>query len=150
MIEPNRVQPPTTRRLKRFAEPEITSAVSVWRSMLAASVNSVEKRRAARAYDPRLEMFGFILLARAFVVLTVVILLVRLGQPQVAAGAVVREPRSARARLSGAVSNWRCVGAPLVGARSAFRARRGWRAATRAAPTKAGVPGARFVSANGF
>ena len=79
MIEPNRVQPPTTRRLKRFAEPEITSAVSVWRSMLAASVNSVEKRRAARAYDPRLEMFGIILLAPAFVVLTVVILLVLLA-----------------------------------------------------------------------
>jgi hypothetical protein len=66
---------PTPRRPKRFAEPEVASAMSVWRSMLAASVNSVEKHRAERAYDPRLEMFGIILLAPAFVVLTVVILL---------------------------------------------------------------------------
>ena len=71
------IQPPTPRRPKRFAEPEITSAISVWRSMLAASVNSVEKqRRAYRAHDPRLEMFGIILLAPPFAVLTVVILLV--------------------------------------------------------------------------
>lgn len=73
------IQPPTPRRPKRFAEPEITSAIAVWRSMLAASVNSVEKRRAYRAYDPRLEMFGIIVLAPAFVALTVVILLVLLA-----------------------------------------------------------------------
>ncbi|HEY6255241.1 MAG TPA: hypothetical protein VIY51_05550 [Xanthobacteraceae bacterium] len=73
------IQPPTPRHPKRFAEPEITSAMAVWRSMLAASVNSVEKRRAYRAYDPRLEMFGIILLAPAFVVLTIVILLVLLA-----------------------------------------------------------------------
>ena len=44
-IQPNRIQPLMSRRPKRFAEPEITSAIAVWRSMLAASVNSVEKRR---------------------------------------------------------------------------------------------------------
>jgi hypothetical protein len=47
--------------------------------MLAASVNSVEKRRASRTYDPRLEMFGIILLAPAFAALTVAILLVLLA-----------------------------------------------------------------------
>ena len=73
------IQPPTPRRPKRFAEPEITSPVAVWRSMLAASVNSLEQRRAYRAHDPRLEMFGIIVLAPAFVVLTVVILLVLLA-----------------------------------------------------------------------
>jgi hypothetical protein len=74
------IQPPAPRRPKRFAEPEVTSAISVWRSMLAASVNSVEKqRRAYRAHDPRLEMFGIILLAPPFAVLTVVILLVLLA-----------------------------------------------------------------------
>jgi Flp pilus assembly protein TadB len=72
-------QPSTSRRPKRFAEPEVTSAISVWRSLLAASVNSVEKRRAHRAYDPRLELFGIILLAPAFAALTVVILLVLLA-----------------------------------------------------------------------
>lgn len=66
---------PTPRRPKRFAEPEITSATAVWQSMLVASVDAVEKHRAKRAYDPRLEMFGIILLAPAFVVLTVLILL---------------------------------------------------------------------------
>jgi lipopolysaccharide/colanic/teichoic acid biosynthesis glycosyltransferase len=73
------VQPQTPRRPKRFAEPEITSPIAVWRSMLAASVNSIEQRRARRSYDPRLEMFGIIVLAPAFVVLTVVILLVLLA-----------------------------------------------------------------------
>lgn len=74
------IQPPAPRRPKRFAEPEITSAIAAWRSMLAASVNSVEKqRRAYRAHDPRLEMFGIILLAPPFAVLTVVILLVLLA-----------------------------------------------------------------------
>jgi hypothetical protein len=73
------VQPPTPRRPKRFAEPEITSPIAVWRSLLAASVTSIEHRRAYRAHDPRLEMFGIILLAPAFVVLTVVILLVLLA-----------------------------------------------------------------------
>jgi hypothetical protein len=72
-------EPQTPRRPKRFAEPEITSPIAVWRSMLAASVNSVEKRRAYRAHDPRLEMFGIIVLAPAFVALTVVILLVLLA-----------------------------------------------------------------------
>jgi len=47
--------------------------------MLAASVTSIEQRRAYRAHDPRLEMFGIILLAPAFVVLTVMILLVLLA-----------------------------------------------------------------------
>jgi uncharacterized membrane protein len=69
-------EPQTPRRPKRFAEPEIASPISVWRSMLAASV---EKRRAYRAHDPRLEMFGIIVLAPAFVALTVVILLVLLA-----------------------------------------------------------------------
>jgi len=73
------VQPQTPRRPKRFAEPEITSAIAVWRSMLAASVNSIEQRRAGRRYDPRLEMAGIIVLAPAFVVLTVVILLALLA-----------------------------------------------------------------------
>jgi hypothetical protein len=74
------IQPPTPRRPKRFAEPEITSAITVWRSMLTASVNSVEQqRRAYRAHDPRLEMFGIILLAPPFAVLTVVILLALLA-----------------------------------------------------------------------
>jgi hypothetical protein len=70
---------PTPRRPNRFAEPEITSAMAVWRSMLVASVNSVEKHRAERAYDPRLEMFGIILLAPAIAVLTVLILLALLA-----------------------------------------------------------------------
>ena len=69
----------TPRRPKRFAEPELASPIAVWRSMLAASVDSVEKRRAYRPHDPRLEMFGIILLAPAFVVLTVAILLVLLA-----------------------------------------------------------------------
>jgi hypothetical protein len=73
------VQPQTPRRPKRFAEPEITSAVAVWRSMLAASVSSIEQRRAHRSYDRRLEMAGIIVLAPAFVVLTVVILLALLA-----------------------------------------------------------------------
>jgi hypothetical protein len=73
------VQPETPRRPKRFAEPELTSPVAVWRSMLAASVTSIEQRRAYRTHDPRLEMFGIIVLAPAFVVLTVVILLVLLA-----------------------------------------------------------------------
>jgi hypothetical protein len=73
------IQPPTPRRPKRCAEPEITSPVAAWRSMLAASVNSIEQRRAYRAHDPRLEKFGIIVLAPAFVVLTVVILLVLLA-----------------------------------------------------------------------
>ena len=73
------IQPPTLRRPKRCAKPEITSPVAVWRSMLAASVNSIEQRRAYRAHDPRLEVFGVILLAPAFVVLTVMILLVLLA-----------------------------------------------------------------------
>jgi hypothetical protein len=73
------VQSQTPRRPKRFAEPEITSAIAVWRSMLAASVNSIEQRRAGRRYDPRLEMAGIIVLAPAFVVLTVVILLALLA-----------------------------------------------------------------------
>ncbi|HEY3640449.1 MAG TPA: hypothetical protein VGL31_05100 [Xanthobacteraceae bacterium] len=73
------VQPQTPRRPKRFAEPEIASPIAVWRSMLAASMNSIEQRRARRSYDPRLEMFGIIVLAPAFVVLTVVILLVLLA-----------------------------------------------------------------------
>jgi hypothetical protein len=73
------VQPQTPRRPKRFAEPEIASPVVVWRSMLAASVNSIEQRRVRRPHDPRLEMFGIIVLAPAFVVLTVVILLMLLA-----------------------------------------------------------------------
>ena len=72
-------QPETPRRPKRFAEPEIASPVAVWRSMLTASVTSVERRRAHRSHDPRLETFGIIVLAPAFVVLTVVILLVLLA-----------------------------------------------------------------------
>jgi len=75
----NMVEPRTPRRPKRFAEPEIASPIAVWRSMLAASVSSIEQRRAYRAHDPRLEMFGIIVLAPAFVVLTVVILLVLLA-----------------------------------------------------------------------
>ena len=67
---------PTPRRPKRFAEPEITSPLAAWKSMLAASMNSLETRR---SHDPRLEMFGIIVLAPAFVVLTVVILLVLLA-----------------------------------------------------------------------
>ena len=73
------VEPQTPRRPKRCAEPEITSPIAVWRSMLAASVSSIEQRRAYRAHDPRLEMFGIIVLAPAFVVLTVVILLMLLA-----------------------------------------------------------------------
>jgi hypothetical protein len=73
------VEPRTPRRPKRFAEPEIASPIAVWRSMLAASVNSIEKRRAYRPHDPRLEMFGIIVLAPAFVALTVVILLMLLA-----------------------------------------------------------------------
>jgi hypothetical protein len=72
-------QPRTPPRPKRFAEPEIISPIAVWRSMLAASVTSIESRRAYRAHDPRLETFGIILLAPAFVVLTVAILLVLLA-----------------------------------------------------------------------
>src|ERR1700692_1246689 len=72
-------EPHTPRRPKRFAEPEIASPMAVWRSMLAASMNSIEKRRVYRSHDPRLEMFGIIVLAPAFVVLTVVILLVLLA-----------------------------------------------------------------------
>jgi hypothetical protein len=72
-------EPRTPHRPKRCAEPEIASPIAVWRSMLAASVNSVEKRRTYRAHDPRLEMFGIIVLAPAFVALTVVILLVLLA-----------------------------------------------------------------------
>src|SRR5947209_2666971 len=49
------VQPQPPRRPKRFAEPEIASPVAVWRSMLAASMNSIEQRRAHRSFDPRLE-----------------------------------------------------------------------------------------------
>src|SRR5258708_19398995 len=64
------------RRPKRFAEPEIASAITVWRSMLAASVTSIEHRR---PHDPRLETIGIIVLAPAFVVLTVVILLMLLA-----------------------------------------------------------------------
>src|SRR6202790_770733 len=73
------VQPQTPRRPKRCAAPEIASPIAVWRSMLAASMNSIEQRRAYRSHDPRLEMFGIIVLAPAFVVLTVVILLVLLA-----------------------------------------------------------------------
>jgi Flp pilus assembly protein TadB len=73
------VQQPTPRRPKRFAEPEIASPLAVWRSMLAASMNSLEQRRTHRSLDPRLEMFGIVVLAPAFVVLTVVILLVLLA-----------------------------------------------------------------------
>jgi hypothetical protein len=73
------VQPPTPRRPKRFDEPEISSPIAVWKSMLAASVTSIEQRRAYRSYDPRLETIGIIVLAPAFVVLTVVILLVLLA-----------------------------------------------------------------------
>ena len=42
-------------------------------------MNSIEQRRAYRSHDPRLEMFGIIVLAPAFVLLTVVILLVLLA-----------------------------------------------------------------------
>jgi hypothetical protein len=73
------VEPQTPRRPKRFAEPEIASPMAVWRSMLAASMSSIEKRRVHRSHNPRLEMFGIILLAPAFVVITVVILLVLLA-----------------------------------------------------------------------
>jgi hypothetical protein len=73
------VEPQTPRRPKRFAEPEIASPMAVWRSMLAASKSSIEQRRAYRSHDPRLEMIGIIVLAPAFVVLTVVILLVLLA-----------------------------------------------------------------------
>jgi hypothetical protein len=70
---------PTPRRPKHFAEPEVASPVAVWRSMLAASMNSIEQHRAQRTYDPRLEMAGIIVLAPVFVVLTVVILLALLA-----------------------------------------------------------------------
>jgi hypothetical protein len=73
------VEPRTPRRPKRFAEPEITSPIAAWRSMLAASVVSIEQHRARRSYDPRLETVGIIVLAPAFVALTVVILLVLLA-----------------------------------------------------------------------
>ena|SRR5579871_6685087 len=73
------VQSPTPRRPKRFAEPEVASPMSVWRSMLTASVHSIEQHRAHRSYDPRLEMAGIIVLAPAFVALTVVILLALLA-----------------------------------------------------------------------
>ena len=74
------IQPP--RRPKRFAEPEITSAMSVWRSLMAASVmaasvGAVEKRRAYRTFDPRLELLGIIVLAPVFAAITVAILLPR-------------------------------------------------------------------------
>ena|SRR6516225_4955467 len=76
------IQPP--RRPKRFAEPEITSAMSVWRSLMAASVmaasvGAVEKRRAYRTFDPRLELLGIIVLAPVFAAITVAILLVLLA-----------------------------------------------------------------------
>jgi hypothetical protein len=73
------VEPQTPRRPKRLAEPEIASPMAVWRSMLAASKNTIEQRRAYRSHDPRLEMIGIIVLAPAFVVLTVVILLMLLA-----------------------------------------------------------------------
>ena len=73
------VEPRTPRRPKRFAEPEIASPIAVWRSRLAASVTSIEQRRAHRSYDPRLETIGIIVLAPAFVVVTVAILLVLLA-----------------------------------------------------------------------
>ena len=73
------IQPPTSRRPKRFAEPEVTSAMSVWRSLLSASVGTVEKRRAHRTFDPRLELFGIIVLAPVFAAITVAILLVLLA-----------------------------------------------------------------------
>jgi len=76
------IQPP--RRPKRFAEPEITSAMSVWRSLMAASVmaasvGAVEKRRAYRTFDPRLELLGIIVLAPVFAAITAAILLVLLA-----------------------------------------------------------------------
>jgi uncharacterized membrane protein len=74
------VEPQTPRRPKRCAEPELASPIAVWRSMLAASVSSIEEqRRAYRSHDPRLETFGIIVLAPAFVALTVVILLMLLA-----------------------------------------------------------------------
>jgi hypothetical protein len=58
----------------------MTSSVAVWRSLLATSVNTaVEKRRAYRSLDPRLEMFGIIVLAPVFAAVTVAILLVLLA-----------------------------------------------------------------------
>jgi hypothetical protein len=69
-------EPRMPRRPKGFAEPEIASAITVWRSMLAASVTSIEHHR---PHDPRLETIGIIVLAPAFVVLTVVILLMLLA-----------------------------------------------------------------------
>ena len=79
MVEPQTPRRPQRIAEKRFAEPEIASPIAVWRSMLAASVSSIEKRRAYRSHDPRLEMVGIIVLAPAFVVLTVLILLVLLA-----------------------------------------------------------------------
>jgi hypothetical protein len=70
------LEPRTPPRVKRFAEPEITSASAVWRATLAGIATA---RRDCRAHDPRLETFGIILLAPAFVILTVVILLVLLA-----------------------------------------------------------------------
>jgi len=53
--------------------------MAVWRSMLAASMNSIEQRQAYRVHDPRLEMFGIIVLAPAFVALAAVILMALLA-----------------------------------------------------------------------
>jgi hypothetical protein len=63
-------------RAKRFAEPEITSAAAVWKATLAGIATA---RRDYPVHDPRLETFGIIVLAPAFVILTVVILLALLA-----------------------------------------------------------------------
>jgi hypothetical protein len=68
----------TPPRAKQFAEPEISSAAAVWRSMLANGP-SLDARRAYRVHDPRLETFGIVLLAPAFVVITAIILLALLA-----------------------------------------------------------------------
>jgi hypothetical protein len=70
------LEPHTPPRAKRFAEPEIASASAVWRATLAGIATA---RRDYRAHDPRLETFGIILLAPAFITLTAIILVALLA-----------------------------------------------------------------------
>jgi hypothetical protein len=71
MPEPERPAP------KRFAEPEIASAATVWRATLSGI--PMPRTRGRRPLDPRLEAFGILLLAPALIGITVIILLALLG-----------------------------------------------------------------------
>ncbi len=116
------LQPRTPPRVRRFAEPEITSATAVWRSTLAGAGTGHSVRRDYRAHDPRLETFGIVLLAPAFVILTAIILVALLGifviwlwiVGMLFAGTVIADlvaRRWRRARLFGALDH-RALGYP--------------------------------------